>query len=75
MMQRADADGKAVRSFKILGVCGKAVRTGGADFPMLWANRERRDVPARLLLGKYPWCIYCGGGERATTIEHMPPSS
>jgi hypothetical protein len=25
------------------------------------------------VLNAYPWCIYCGGQNPATTVEHMPP--
>ncbi len=32
-------------------------------------KRARRD-----LLAKQPWCIYCAGEARATTVEHMPPA-
>jgi hypothetical protein len=27
----------------------------------------------KAILQAHPWCIYCGGLEPATTIEHMPP--
>lgn len=26
----------------------------------------------RKVLNEYPWCAYCGGNERATTIDHVP---
>ena len=25
------------------------------------------------LLEKYPWCTYCGGKSRASTVDHVPP--
>ena len=34
--------------------------------------RARKGAHAQIL-SSYPWCIYCGGLEPATTIEHMPP--
>jgi hypothetical protein len=35
------------------------------------AKIKRRAHAAKL--AAYPWCIYCGGTQPATTIEHMPP--
>src|SRR5262249_12835483 len=35
------------------------------------ASRNRRRMLARLRA--QPWCIYCGGVNEATTIDHMPP--
>lgn len=35
------------------------------------AKIKRRAHTAKL--AEYPWCIYCGGVQPATTIEHMPP--
>ena len=35
------------------------------------ASRKRRRMKG--LLAKQPWCIYCGGVNRADTIDHMPP--
>jgi hypothetical protein len=32
------------------------------------ASRNRRRI-----LQAQPWCIYCGGVNKATTIDHMPP--
>lgn len=36
------------------------------------AKQNRR--PLAQLLTTSPFCIYCGGSERATTIDHMPPA-
>ena len=35
------------------------------------ASRNRRRIQARLRA--QPWCIYCGGVNEATTVDHMPP--
>jgi hypothetical protein len=34
--------------------------------------RKRRETQ-EALLQRYPFCIYCGGQNPATSIEHMPP--
>lgn len=33
----------------------------------------RRPTPRDVLLAECPYCIFCGGTEPATTIEHCPP--
>jgi hypothetical protein len=35
------------------------------------ATRKNRSKAA--ILTASPWCIYCGGIEQATTVDHMPP--
>jgi hypothetical protein len=35
------------------------------------ASQRKRRMHARLRA--QPWCIYCGGVNEATTIDHMPP--
>ena len=33
--------------------------------------KRRKKLSARIL-EKHPFCCYCGGNERATTIDHVP---
>jgi hypothetical protein len=35
------------------------------------AGQNRRRRLARL--SAQPWCVYCGGVNEATTIDHLPP--
>src|SRR5436305_316041 len=34
---------------------------------------KARKLSHKEILQTYPYCIYCGGLEPATTIDHMPP--
>jgi hypothetical protein len=39
--------------------------------PMGEAKRKKKKLSPRIL-EQSPWCCYCGGKERATTIDHVP---
>lgn len=36
-------------------------------------EKKRRSESHAALLRRHPYCIFCGGEKRATTIEHTPP--
>ena len=34
---------------------------------------RKRQTQLQRTLAKQPWCIYCGGATRGTSLDHMPP--